>query len=76
MEIMYPAFVNSLSTEVLFQIDDSQTTIEVVDIGVIPTPPNLLTIGYDTTYPETVRLTAVNGSVLTVERGFEGPTSS
>lgn len=76
METMYPALVNSLSTEVLFQIDDTQTTIEVVDIGVIPTPPNLLTIGYDTTYPETVRLTEVNGSVLTVERGFEGPTSS
>jgi len=76
MEQMYPALVNSLSTEVLFQIDDVTTSIEVRDIGVIPTPPNLLTIGYDTPTPETVLLTAINGSILTVERGKEGPTSS
>jgi len=76
MEIMYPAFVNSLSTEVLVHIDDTTEFIVVADTGVIPTPPNLLTIGYDTAMPETVLLTAVNGTTLTVTRGFEGPASS
>ena len=76
MDTMYPAFVNSLSTEVLFQIDDTVVTITVRDVGVIPSAPNLLTIGYDTETPETVRLVSINGSELTVERGFEGPTSS
>jgi hypothetical protein len=73
---MYDPLINSDSTEVLVQIDDVVTTITVADAGVIPTPPNLLTIGYDTLTPETVLLTAVNGSILTVQRGFEGPTSS
>ena len=76
METMYPALVNSLSTEVLLQIDDAVTTITVRDVVVIPEPPNLLTIGYDTPTPETVLLTEVNGNILTVQRGFEGPTSS
>ena len=76
MEVMYDPLVNSLSTEVLFQIDDVTTSIEVRDIGVIPTAPNLLTLGYDTPTPETILLTAINGNILTVERGKEGPTSS
>ena len=76
MQTMYDAVVNSLSTEVLFHIDDSTTEIVVRDVGVIPPPPNLLTIGYDTPNPETVRLISINGDVLTVERGFEGNLSS
>ena len=76
MQTMYPAVVNSPSTEVLFHIDDTTTEIVVRDVGVVPSAPNLLTIGYDTPNPETVRLISINDNVLTVERGFEGERSS
>ena len=76
MQTMYPAVVNSPSTEVLFHVDDSTSEIVVRDVGVIPSPPNLLTIGYDTPNPETVRLISISDNVLIVERGFEGNQSS
>ena len=76
MKTMYDAFVNSLSTVVLSQIDDVVTTITISDVGVIPAAPNLLTIGFDTENPETVLLTAINGSDLTVQRGYEGTAQS
>ena len=76
MQTMYPAVVNSPSTEVLFHVDDSTSEIVVRDVGMIPSPPNLLTIGYDTPNPETVRLISISDNVLIVERGFEGNQSS
>ena len=76
MQDMYDPLINSLSTEVLLPIDDAVTTITVRDVGVIPSAPNLLTIGYDKENPETVLLTGVSGSILTVQRGFQGTASS
>jgi hypothetical protein len=76
METMYPASINSPSTEVLQAIEDNTTIFSVRDIAVIPDAPNTLTLGYDTETPETVLLLSKNGSELTVQRGFDGDAST
>lgn len=57
-------------------VDNIQTSIEVVNSSVFLTPPLLATIGYTSDYPETLRVTAINGNTLTVERAFEGTARS
>ncbi|MCR8843073.1 hypothetical protein NQ117_05225 [Paenibacillus sp. SC116] len=68
---MYPAIVNSPGTEISTNITATDTSVTVVNVATIPAAPNLLTIGSDET-AETVRYTAISGSTLTVERGFQG----
>lgn len=74
-QTMYAAAVNSPQTELAAAITASATTITLVDASKLPTAPNLLTIGSDTT-AETVRYTAINGNALTVVRGFQGAAKS
>ncbi|MFW5438738.1 hypothetical protein [Paenibacillus apiarius] len=71
MKPMYPAVVNSPVTELAAAIDDVQVTISVTDISALPPAPNLAVLGTDET-AETIRYTSINGSELTVERGFQG----
>lgn len=68
---MYRAKVNSPSTTISVGIDAVTTSITVADASVLPTAPNLLSIGLgDTT--ETCLYTAIAGNMITVQRGFEG----
>jgi hypothetical protein len=69
---MYPAMVNSVATSITGSIGATDTTIHVLDEARIPEPPNLLVLGEATAQAETVKLTAKNGSALTVVRGFQG----
>lgn len=71
MRQMYPAVVNSPGTELAADITATDTEITVLSASGLPPAPNLLTIGSDET-AETVRYTAIEGDVLTVERGFQG----
>ncbi|WMJ83413.1 hypothetical protein ACS3UN_10090 [Oscillospiraceae bacterium LTW-04] len=72
MQTMYPAFVNSPETVTLGAISPTDTTVTVQDITKIPVPPNLLVIGGDRPDAETVLLTAVSGSTLTIQRAVNG----
>lgn len=72
MQTMYPAFVNSPETVTLGAISPTATTVTVQDITKIPEPPNLLVIGGDRPDAETVLLTAVSGSTLTIQRAVNG----
>jgi hypothetical protein len=72
MSTMYSATINSPSTEISTAIDDITSFIQVKDISLIPSAPNLLTIGYDTNSPETILLLNKAGDIIEVQRGFEG----
>ena len=71
---MYPAQANSPITTLTGALTVGQTTIAVADASVLPAAPNLLVIGGDTVYAETVLMTAKNTStnMLTVTRAVEG----
>lgn len=72
MQTMYPGMVNSPQTELASAIDDSQTTIPLLDATVLPAAPNLATIGTGED-AETVLYEGVDGNDLTdVTRGFQG----
>ena len=71
LKTMYPAAVNSKATTTLGALDPDTTQITVLDAEVLPEAPNLLVLGSDNT-AETVLLTAKDGNLLTVERGFQG----
>ncbi|WP_018755207.1 hypothetical protein [Paenibacillus terrigena] len=72
---MYSAMINSPGTELTSNITAAATSITVVNGSTLPPAPNLATIGTDET-AETIRYTAINGNVLTVERGFQGAAKS
>ncbi|MFL1672205.1 hypothetical protein [Paenibacillus dendritiformis] len=72
---MYPAAVNSPGTELAADITATATEITVLSTNGLPPAPNLLTLGSDET-AETVRYTKVDGTKLTVERGFQGVAKS
>ncbi len=72
MQTMYSAFVNSPETVTLGAISPTATTVTVQDITKIPEAPNLLVIGGDRPDAETVLLTAVSGSTLTIQRAVNG----
>ncbi len=72
MNTMYPAKINSPSTVLAEPITTTgQTSIEVADAGVLPEAPNLAVLGAGED-AETIRYTAKDGNILTVERGFQG----
>lgn len=58
-------------TTLALGVNDTQTSIEVVDSSVFLTPPFLATIGYTFDHPETIKVTNIVGNTLTVERAFE-----
>src|SRR5690606_35419670 len=69
---MYAPMVNSPITELATAIDDTQTTIEVVDGSKLPDAPNLAMIGLGES-TETILYTQKDGNVLSgVTRGFQG----
>ncbi len=69
---MYPGLVNSPETTITNNIGVSDTLIYVLDPSRVPaTLPNQMTLGTGTN-AETVLVTEVNGSALTVTRGFQG----
>ncbi len=72
MEVMYGAQIDSVNTQLLSSIDDSQTSFDVIDASVLPGTPTKLTIGYDKTITETILVTLITGNILTVQRGVEG----
>lgn len=72
MQTMYNAQVNSPSTTLNGDIDNSTNIIIVVDGSILPNAPNLLTIDYDNSSTETVLMTNKVGNTLTVTRAIEG----
>lgn len=75
MATMYPPQANSPATTLASGITDIETTITVTAGSVLPTHPNLLTIGADTATPETVLMTNKSGNTLTVTRAQDGTTA-
>jgi len=69
---LYSGKVNSPETSIVSAISAGDTEITVLDVAVAPPLPNLLTIGGDKPWAETVLCTEKNGDVLTVERGVQG----
>lgn len=74
-KVMYPGMVNSPETTITNGINESDTIIYVLDPARVPTPPNLMTLGTGTN-AETVKVTEINDSAITVERGFQGIAKS
>ena len=74
-KVMYPGMVNSPETTITNGISESDTIIYVLDPARVPTPPNLMTLGTGTN-AETVKVTDISGSAITVERGFQGIAKS
>ena len=74
LRTIYPAQINSPTTSLSGAIVAGQTTITVADASILPNAPNLLVLGGDTHYAETVLMTAKNisGNTLTIVRGVEG----
>ncbi|NOU63183.1 hypothetical protein GC096_03870 [Paenibacillus sp. LMG 31461] len=73
---MYPALANSPQTELSAAITDVETTLSVVNAGLLPAAPNLATIGNDET-AETILYTGISGNDLTgVTRGFQSTAKS
>lgn len=70
---LYPAKINSPSTILTSALSINATTLQLQSVLILPEAPNLLTIGWDTDYPEVVRyLLSPVGNVLTVQRAFQG----
>lgn len=72
---MYPGMINSPETTITNNINESDTIIYVLDPARVPEPPNLMTLGTGTN-AETVKVTEISGSAITVERGFQGIAKS
>lgn len=77
IETMYPATANSRQTELATAIDDTQTSIIVLDGSVLPDAPNELVIDPANENAETILYAGKTGNTLTgVTRGFEGVAQS
>ena len=72
LKTMYPAQPNTPETTLAGALTTSDTSVTVLDGSILPDAPNILTIGADTTTAETVLMTAKDGNVLTIERGYNG----
>lgn len=70
-KIMYPGQVNSRETITTSALNATDTSLTVLDAGLLPDAPNLLVLGAGST-AETVLMTAKDGNVLTLQRGFQG----
>ena len=74
-QTMYKGLVNSPETTITNNISESDTIIYVLDPARVPELPNLMTLGTGTN-AETVKVTEISGSAITVERGFQGIAKS
>ena len=73
---MYPGVNNSPQTTLTTAITADATTIPVADASVLPTGPNLATIGTESN-AEVIRYASISGNNITgCERGFGGTTAS
>jgi hypothetical protein len=69
---MYKGMVNSPETTITNNISNSDTLIYVLDPTRVPSElPNVMTLGTSSN-AETVKVLSMDGSALTVERGFQG----
>jgi hypothetical protein len=75
---MYSGKINSPSTTLATPINNSDTTIVLVDASVLPAAPNIFVIGYDTDSPETIFYPSTPSlNVLSgVTRAFQGVAQS
>ena len=71
MEAMYAPQNNGPHTVLAKAINSVETSVTVQDSSVLPTAPNVLTLGTDED-AELVLLENVTGNILTVQRGFGG----
>lgn len=72
MKTMYKGLVNSPETTITNNIGTNDTIIYVLDPTRVPSDlPNLMVLGTGTN-AETIKVTAIEGNALTVERGFQG----
>lgn len=69
---MYRGQANSPETSLANNISDTETTIYVLNGGVLPDAPSLLVIGGDSPTAETVLMVDKTIDMLTVQRGIEG----
>lgn len=73
---MYPGQPNSPQTELAENIDETQTTIPLLDASVLPPGPNLAVIGGGE-HAETVLYESIDGNnLINCTRGFQGVASS
>lgn len=73
---MYPGQPNSPQTELAENIDETQTTIPLLDASVLPPGPNLVVIGSGER-AETVLYESIDGdNLINCTRGFQGVASS
>lgn len=77
MQKMYPGKINSPRTNLVIGIDNSQTSFDVVDASVLPSAPNILTIGIESLTPETILYTNITGNTISgCTRAFQGTAQS
>lgn len=71
---MYAPIANSPSTVINISLGIDDTTITLVDASVLPPAPNICTIGYNTSSPETILYPTnpVDNMLSGVTRGFQG----
>lgn len=72
METMYPGKVNSPATTLDGGIDNSVTTINIVDGSVLPAAPNIAVIGTEEDAETILYATKVGNELSNVTRGFQG----
>lgn len=76
LQTMFPAKPNSPQTTLAADISAADTSMTVADATVLPTAPNLCTIGDDEN-AEVVRYTTITGNVVSgLIRGYSGTTAS
>ena len=74
---MYRALANSPSTITVEAINASATTVRLEQASILPdTIPCLLTFGYDKKEAETVLVTGVSGTQITMIRGVDGTAAA
>lgn len=74
LDSMYDGVVNSPTTELSEDIDESQTDIPLEDVSELPSAPNLIIIGTGVD-AETVRYNGIdsdNNELTSCDRGFQG----
>lgn len=69
---MYDVIPNSPVTELLFDIDSTQTEISIADTSKLPDAPNLATIGVGEDAETVLYLSKDSTRLLDVTRGFQG----
>lgn len=75
LEIMYPAQANTPENSTAASISETDTHITVLNGAVLPDAPNILVLGADTEYAETVLMVAKSNNTITVQRGYDGTLS-